>query len=188
MRIALYGGTFDPIHHGHLVLAREALERLELDRVVFIPAARSPFKPGVASSTGPLRLKMIQAAIEGEQSFAVDDTEITRGGTSFTIDTVSEIRSRHPGAELFWLIGQDHVRELPKWHRYTELRELLHFIVFTREGYSVPTERFRVITRQLDISATDIRSRVARGLSIRYLVPEAVRSLIVQHRLYLNPS
>jgi nicotinate-nucleotide adenylyltransferase len=188
MRIALYGGTFDPIHHGHLILAREARELLSLDRVLFVPAAQSPFKPGVQSAPAATRLAMIQAATAGEEGLGVDDTEIARGGTSYTIDTVLDVRSRFPGCELFWFIGQDHVRELSKWHRYEELRTLAQFVVFTRHGGAEPPAGFPLITRHVDISATDIRTRVARGLSIRYLVPEAVHLLIVQHRLYLTPT
>lgn len=188
MRIALYGGTFDPIHHGHLILAREAREQLALDRVVFIPAARSPFKPGIAITPPELRLAMVRAAIAEEPGFEVDDTEITRGGTSYTVDTVLSVRAREPDAELFWLIGQDHVRELPKWHRYTELCELVTFAVFTRRDGDPLPEHLPRVTRQIDISATDIRSRVANGLSIRYLVPESVRELIAQNRLYSRNS
>jgi nicotinate-nucleotide adenylyltransferase len=188
MRIALYGGTFDPIHHGHLILAREAREVLGLDQVIFIPAARSPFKPGVQAAPAEVRLAMLRAAVEEEAGFAVDDTELHRGGTSYTIDTVLAARERWPGAELYWLIGQDHVRELPKWHRYEELRTLVKFAVFSRRGHETAADGFPVIARQVDISATDIRARVARGQSIRYLVPEPVRALIAQHGLYSNST
>src|SRR5688572_9222329 len=107
MRIALYGGTFDPIHHGHLILAREALEQLGLDLVVFVPAARSPFKPGFASTPPAIRVEMVRAAVHDETQFAVDESEVTRGGTSYTIDTVVSAKSRWPHAELWWLIGED---------------------------------------------------------------------------------
>jgi nicotinate-nucleotide adenylyltransferase len=188
MRIALYGGTFDPIHHGHVILAREALEQLGLDRVVFIPAARSPFKPGVASTPAEVRLEMVRTAIAEEPQFEVDASEITRGGTSYTIDTVNAVRQRHPEAELWWLIGEDHIRELPKWHRAAELQTLVKFAVFARQPTGPVTEAgapaFPRIDRRIDISATDVRARVARGASIRYLVPEGVRVLIETHRLY----
>jgi len=185
MKIALYGGTFDPIHHGHLILAREALEQLGLDRVVFVPAARSPFKPGIESTAAEVRLEMVRAAIEGEEAFSIDESEIARGGTSYTIDTVFAAKERWPGAELWWLIGEDHVGELPKWHRAEELREMVHFAVFARGGTDVShTHGFPRIARRVDVSATEIRARVARGASIRYLLPEAVSVLIEQHRLY----
>ena len=185
MKIALFGGTFDPVHHGHLILAREARERLGLDRVVFIPAAQSPFKPGIGSAPAALRLEMLNAAIEGEAGLEIDDSELTRGGTSYTIDTVLAAQSRWPGADLHWCIGGDHVRQLAAWHRYAELRELVRFIVFARAGGDA-SHGFPVIERQVDVSATDIRERVAQGVSIRYLVPGPVRTLIERHGLYRN--
>jgi nicotinate-nucleotide adenylyltransferase len=188
MRIALYGGTFDPPHHGHLILSREAREQLALDRVVFIPAARSPFKPGIEITPPDVRLAMLRAAIEGEDGFALDDSEVTRGGTSYTIDTVLAARERWPGAELFWFVGGDHVRELTKWREWEKLRTLVQFIVFSRDGETTDAFGFPRITRRVDVSATDIRARVAQSRSIRYLVPEAVRVLIEQHRLYRNPT
>ncbi|MEQ1862148.1 MAG: nicotinate-nucleotide adenylyltransferase [Chthoniobacteraceae bacterium] len=191
MRIALYGGTFDPIHHGHLILAREALEQLRLDRIVFVPAACSPFKPGVESAPATVRLAMLRAAIDGEERFEVDDSELTRGGTSYTIDTVLAARERWPGAELFWFIGGDHVGELRRWRESERLRTLVQFIVFSRSaeaGGSDPGHGFPTIARRIDISATEIRARVAQGLSLRYLVPEPVSALIEQHRLYRNPT
>ena len=184
MKIALYGGTFDPIHHGHLILAREAMEQLGLDRVVVVPAARSPFKPGVIPASAEVRLEMLRAATVGEECFSVDESEIVRGGTSYTIETVLAARERWPGAELWWFIGEDHVGELARWHRAEELRALVKFAVFAREGSGTGGHSFPRIPRRLDISATDIRDRVARGASIRYLVPEAVRVLIETHNLY----
>jgi nicotinate-nucleotide adenylyltransferase len=188
MKLALYGGTFDPIHHGHLILAREALEQLGLDRVVFVPAAQSPFKPAQAAAPSELRLAMVRAAIEGEGAFALDDSEVGRGGTSYTIDTVESAAARYPGAELWWLIGEDHLAQLPAWHRYDELVKLIRFAVFSRGGNGSASHEFPQIIRQVDISATDIRARVARGASIRYLVPEAVHTLIEEHRLYRRNS
>jgi nicotinate-nucleotide adenylyltransferase len=184
MNIGLYGGTFDPVHHGHLILAREAREKLALDRVVFVPAAQSPFKPGVISAPSEVRVAMIRAAIEGEDGFALDPSEVERGGTSYTIDTVLAARSRWPDAALFWFIGRDHIPELEKWRRYPELRELVQFVVFARGGQDDGGRGFPTIAREVDISATDIRARVAHGHSIRYLVPESVRALIEQHGLY----
>ena len=184
MNIALYGGTFDPVHHGHLILAREAKEKLALDRVVFVPAAQSPFKPGIVSAPPEVRVAMLRAAIEGEDDFDVDPSEVERGGTSYTIDTVVAARARWPEAALFWFIGRDHIPELEKWRRYQELRELVQFVVFARGGQDDGGRGFPTISREVNISATDIRGRVARGHSIRYLVPESVRALIEQHGLY----
>jgi len=200
MRTALFGGSFDPIHHGHLILAREALEQLALDRVVFIPAAQSPFKLDRTPAPPPLRLAMVRAAIAGEPHFECDGSETEREGPSFTVDTVAAWRVKAPGDELFCFIGEDNVRELPKWRRYEELSDMVEFVVFGRDlspapradftfvtfdvGPRVPLREMPVIQRRLDISATEVRKRVAEGLSIRYLVPEAVREIIEAHRLY----
>lgn len=188
MRIALYGGTFDPPHHGHLILAREAREQFALDRVVFIPAARSPFKPGIEITPPAVRVAMVRAAIGGEDGLALDESEIARGGTSYTIDTVLAAREQWPDAELFWFVGGDHIRELPKWRDWEKLRTLVQFIVLSRDSEITDDPGFPRLERRVDISATDIRARVAQGLSIRYLVPPAVQQLIEQHRLYRNPT
>lgn len=188
MKIALYGGTFDPIHHGHLILAREAVEQLGLDRVVFIPAAQSPHKLARAPEPAVARLEMVRAAVSEEARFEVDDAEMRRAGPSFTIDTVEAWLARVPGIELFYLIGHDNVRELPTWRRFGELRRLVQFVVCGR-GENGASHDFPVIARRVDISATDIRARVARGDSIRYLVPDAVRAIIAARGLYQgNPS
>ena len=186
MRLGLYGGTFDPIHHGHLILAREAIERLDLDRVVFIPAALSPHKLDSSPASGPVRRDMVAAAIAGEPGFALDDSEIHRAGPSFTIDTVEHTRARFPGAEIYYFIGEDNVAALHTWRRIAELRQLVRFVVLGRGDDSTPGE-FPRLGRRIDISATEIRSRVAHGQSIRYLVPESVRTLIEQHHLYQDP-
>ena len=187
MRTALYGGSFDPIHHGHMLIAREAKEQLELDRVVFIPAAQSPFKLDRVPAPPQLRLAMVQAAVAGELGFEWDDSEVHRAGPSFTVDTVEAWKARAPADELFYLIGQDNVSDLPKWRRSAELLEMAKFVVFERDGASIPRD-FPVIRSRVDISATAVRKRVAEGKSIRYLVPEAVREIIETHRLYKGDS
>lgn len=185
MRTALYGGSFDPIHHGHLLLAREALEQHGLDRVVFIPAAVSPFKLHADITSPGLRLAMVRAAIAGEPQFECDDSEIHRSGPSFTIDTVEAWRTRAPEDEIFYFIGSDNVADLPRWRRSAELLQLAKFIVFEREtAESVPAHDYLRVHCRIDISSTQIRKRVAEGRSIRYLVPDAVRAMIAEHRLY----
>lgn len=187
MNLGLYGGTFDPIHHGHLILAREAIERLELERVIFIPAVQSPHKPASVPVPPEVRLEMLRAATADEPRFEVDALELQRPAPSFTIDTVTALRARFPGAKLFYLIGEDNVRELHTWRRIDELRELAQFVVLNRrEG--APVHPFPTLARRVDISATEIRERVANGQSIRYLVPEAVRVLIEKHLLYREPT
>jgi nicotinate-nucleotide adenylyltransferase len=218
MRLALYGGTFDPVHHGHLLLARDALEQLALDRVVFIPASLSPHKLATNPAPAAIRREMLAAAIAGEPGFELDDSELRATGPSFAIDTVERTRAAHPEAQIYYLIGADNLRELHTWRRYEDLCRLVEFVVFGRgertAGDQVSSFRFLVsgcpvpresdfaaenlepetsnqkpspapsLPRRIDISATEIRQRVALGRSIRYLVPEAVRSLIAAHHLY----
>lgn len=187
MRTALYGGSFDPIHHGHLILAREAMERLSLDRVIFIPAAQSPHKLTRIPAPPAVRLAMVRAAIAGEPRFECDNSETTREGPSFTVDTVEAWRAKFPDDEFFCLIGEDNVRELPTWRRYDELRGMVQFVVFGRDA-SAPAHDFPRVDRRVDISATEVRKRVAQRRSIRYLVPEAVREIIATHQIYQGES
>jgi nicotinate-nucleotide adenylyltransferase len=183
MKIAIYGGTFDPIHNGHLILAREALEKLQLDKVIFVPAAISPFKKTAAAASGELRLAMLRVAIEGETEFAADDCELRRPGPSYTIDTVQEIARQNAGAEIYCLIGEDNVDGLTKWHRFRDLEKLVRFVVLDRTG-QLASHAYPVIRRKIDISATEIRKRVACGQSIRYFVPEAVEEIIRRTKIY----
>ena len=183
MKIAIYGGTFDPIHHGHLILAREALEKLQLDKVVFVPAAISPFKKTAALASGELRLAMLRAAIEGETRFTADDCELRRPGPSYTVDTVEEIKRQNAVAQIYCLIGEDNVDALTRWHRFRDLEKLVRFVVLDRTG-QLPSGAYQVIGRRIDISATEIRKRVACGQSIRYFVPEAVEKIIQQTKIY----
>ncbi len=181
-KIGIYGGTFDPIHHGHLILGRQACEQLGLDQLIFVPAALSPFKKA-ARASGDARLSMLQVAIEGQDGFTVDDCELKRPPPSYSIDTVLQIREREPKSELFWLIGADNVTGLDKWHRFEELKKLVQFVVLDR-ACSGEKQLYPVIQRKIDISATEIRNRVASGRSIRYLVPRAVEEIIRCENLY----
>jgi nicotinate-nucleotide adenylyltransferase len=183
MRTALYGGTFDPIHHGHLILAREAMEQLALDRVVFVPAALSPHKLEREPAAPDLRRQMVEAAIAGEPGFECDGSETEKAGPSFSVETVEAWRAKAPADELFYFIGQDNVRELPTWRRYEDLRRLAQFVVFERDA-GAPAHDFPRVRRRVDISATEVRKRIAEGRSIRYLVPEPVRAIIVAQQLY----
>jgi nicotinate (nicotinamide) nucleotide adenylyltransferase len=183
-KIGIYGGTFDPIHHGHLILAREAAESLGLDKVIFVPAALSPHKLAPPSTTQEIRVEMLRAAIEGEPQFTLDLCEIRRGGMSYTIDTVEEIRQREAAAEYFFLLGDDNLPQLETWHRFNELRELLQFVVLSRGNLAAEKTSYSVIHRQINISATEIRNRVASGRSIRYLVPPAVEEIIRRRQIY----
>ena len=189
LRIGIYGGTFDPVHHGHLILARDAVESLGLTRLIFVPAAISPHKlDRQPAAPGPARLALLRAAIAGEPDFAVDACELTRAGPSYTIDTIeSLLRKEPPGTELFYLIGADNVAALSTWHRLPELMKLVTFIVFARAAgpdVAASGTDFPALARRVDISATEIRKRVASGQSIRYLVPDEVRAIIAADSLY----
>lgn len=184
-KIGLFGGSFDPIHHGHLILAREALESLGLDRVIFIPAGVSPHKLGRPPAPAELRGRMVAAAVDGEDRLGWDDCEIRREGPSFAIDTVRAMLERFPGAEISYFIGEDNLPALHTWKEIGELRRLVRFVVFSRGGGGAD-HGFPVVSRRVDISSTDIRNRIASGLSARYLLPEAACHLIAQHQLYRN--
>jgi nicotinate-nucleotide adenylyltransferase len=181
-KIGIYGGTFDPIHHAHLILAREACEQLGLEKIIFVPAAVSPFK-GPPAAPSETRWLMLRAAVQGEPAFTVDDCELRRPPPSYAIDTVQDIQGRESGAEIYYLIGQDNVPTLGKWHRFAELKELARFVVLDRAGMEAK-HPYEVVHRKIDISATEIRNRVASGRSIRYLVPTAVEEIIRQGSLY----
>ena len=186
-RIGLYGGTFDPVHHGHLILARDAAEQLMLDRVLFIPAAVSPHRTDLPpTATQAQRLAMLQMAVAVEPRFVVDECELHRPEPSYTFDTVKQVESRYPGARLYLLLGADQLPRFPTWHRFMELRSIITFVVFNRAigAEEVLTAAYPTLRRRLDISATEMRKRVASGLSIRYLVPGEVADYIEKHQLY----
>ncbi len=210
--VALFGGTFDPIHCGHLIVARCVLERLSLDEVTFIPSANPPHKGRADLSDVAHRLAMVELAIDGprplvgaEPGFACDDCEARRAGPSYTLETVMHFRERlGPGAHIHWIIGADSLAELESWHRATELVDACNIVTVNRsgdcqpdlstfgrvlnEGHVAKLERGILQTPHIDISATDIRRRVAAAQSIRYLVPEPVRQYIEDHQLYRRAS
>jgi len=184
-KIGLFGGTFDPIHHGHLILARAAREQLGLERVIFIPAGLSPHKLATPPAPAALRCAMLEAAIEGEAGFTWDDCEIRRAGTSFAIDTVRYMRQKFPGARFFYFIGEDNLAALQTWKEIEALRLLVEFVLLAR-GERSSSEGFPIIARGVDISSTDIRNRIATGASVRYLLPDAVCEMIRCQSLYKN--
>ena len=181
--IGIFGGTFDPIHNGHLLLARDAIEQLRLDEVIFVPASRSPHKMAKSATAPELRLEMLRAAIEGESQFCLDPMELDRPPPSYTIDTVEAFRAREPEAQLVFLIGEDNVAQLSTWHRFAELEKMVQFAVLDRSGLNT-THHYPTVRRHVDISAAEIRNRVAQGRSIRYLVPAAVEAIIREQKLY----
>ena len=189
-RLGLFGGSFDPVHCGHLLVAQAACEELRLDRLFFIPAAQSPFKPQSAPAPAAERLKLLRLALAGWTNCEVDGQELARGGTSFTIDTLRDYARRFPEADLFYLIGADHVPTLPKWRDAAELAELAEFVVIPRPGqapvpFPPPFRGQELSGFPLDVSSSQIRARVKAGLSIRGLVPDAVAEAIRNSKLYL---
>ena len=182
-KIGIYGGSFDPIHQAHLILAREALETLELDEVIFIPAAQSPHKPDAPPAPAEVRWEMLRSAIADEPGFSSSRLELDRPAPSYAIDTVEQLAAQNPEAQFFFLIGEDNFPKLASWQRYEDLTRLVEFVVLDRSGIEVEYP-FATIRRKIDISATTIRNRVASGQSIRYLVPEAVERIIRRQNLY----
>jgi nicotinate-nucleotide adenylyltransferase len=190
MKLGLFGGTFDPVHLGHLLVAQAALEELELDRLYFIPAAQSPFKPESQPSPAAERLQLLRLALAGHTKYEVDEQEIRRGGTSYTIDTLRDYARRFPQAGLFYLVGADNVASLPAWREADELARLAEFVAIPRPGESPvtfpPPFSGRMLTGfPFGVSSSLIRSRVKAGLPIDPLVPPAVTEAIRNYRLYL---
>ncbi len=190
MKIGLFGGSFDPVHLGHLLMAQAAREEIGLERMFFIPAAQSPFKAEGHSAPAAARLQLLRLALAGETACEVDGLEIERGGTSFTIDTLRVYAAKFPGAELFYLIGADNTAQLPKWREAAELARLAEFLVIPRpDEPAVPLPapfRGRILRGfPLGVSSSEIRARVKTGLSIRHLVPATVTEAIKNNRLYL---
>ena len=183
MRIGIFGGSFDPIHHGHLILARAAREELGLDRIVFVPANMSPHKTDTRPATAEDRWNMVDLAIKGEDGFTASDVELRRPAPSYTVDTLQEFKARFAGDEFTLLIGADNVATFDTWREPDEIRRLARIAVLDRAG-SAAGHDWPVVHRLIDISSTDIRTRAADGRSIRYLTPDAVCDYIHSHRLY----
>lgn len=204
MRLGILGGTFDPVHYGHLLLAECAREQCQLDRVWFMPAATPPHKQSRRLSPPEHRLNMLDLAITGNEAFEVSRYEIDRGGISYTADTLETLRAQDPQRELFFLLGSDSLDDLTTWHEPQRICRAATLAVVHRAGTAEPDlerlrtiatpaqiERFRqcLVTMPLiELSSTDIRQRVASGKSIRYRTPRAVEKYIETHRLYGPPA
>lgn len=189
-RIGLFGGSFDPVHAGHLLVAQAACEEMALSRLFFIPAAQSPFKPQSAPAPAAERLRLLRLALAGQRQYEIDEQEIARGGTSFTIDTVRAFAARFPDAQLFYLIGADHVPTLPAWREAEELARLVEFVVIPRPGQRSSPMPPPFCGRELagwplGISSSEIRSRIRQGRPLTGLVPDAVAEAIRNSGLYL---
>lgn len=192
-KIGLFGGSFDPIHHGHLILARDILEKEGLHRIVFLPSARAPLKERKYLTSDADRLAMVAAAVSGVPQFEVSDEEIQRGGISYSIETARAWKEKAPAAELFWIIGADQAAQLHRWHQIEALLGLVVFLVATRPGFEPSSallsagDRVRLISsRTLDLSSTEVRQRCAAKQPIDFLVPEPVSTYIQKHSLYCS--
>lgn len=189
-RVGIFGGSFDPVHLGHLLVAQAAREELELTRLFFVPAAQSPFKPDRQPTPAAERLRLLRLALAGKDWCEIDEQEIQRGGVSYTIDTVRGYAVRFPGAKLFYLIGGDHVGKLPQWREADQLARLAEFVVIPRPGqlevpFPAPFQGRQLKGFPVGISSSQIRARVQAGKAIDHLVATPVAEAIRNYRLYL---
>ena len=205
MRVGIFGGTFDPIHLGHLILAEQCREQCGLDEVWFVPAAVPPHKQGLEISPAKSRCEMLEFAIAGNAQFQLNRVELDRSGPSYTVTTLEQLLADHPSCEFSLLVGADSIRDLPTWKQPQRILELAQVVAVNRgRNLLDPTEAARQLVEQVgplaqsrirfihmpgvDISATDIRQRVRAGLSIRYLVPRSVEIYIHEHGVYRNAA
>ncbi len=200
MKTALYGGSFDPPHLGHLAIARQVLERFAVDRLVFLPASHSPLKEGTPNATDAQRLEMLRLSTIDEPRFTVSDFALRKGGISYTVDTLRAWRQREPDTDLLFIAGMDSLLTLHAWREPFEIVRFCTFVTFRRPGLPIPApEDLKLppdIARQLldqvvdgplvDVSSSDIRERAARGEPISGLVPHAVSDYIATNRLYTD--
>ncbi|MEW4531168.1 MAG: nicotinate-nucleotide adenylyltransferase [Maioricimonas sp. JB045] len=197
MRLGIYGGTFDPVHYGHLIAADQFREQCELDQVLFVPAGKPPHKQTREITAGKQRVEMLKLAVAGDPRFGVSTIELDRDEPSFTLDTLGQLRREQPDAELYFLMGADSLAEFPTWREPARIVELAHIAVANR-GRSVPdpgpvgeaigvdlASRVTVVEMPaVDLSASDLRARVGSGRSIRYMTPRAVEEYVRTHDLY----
>lgn len=186
MRIGILGGTFDPVHFGHLNLASETRRLLKLDKVIFIPAKRPPHKK-TALAAAPHRLNMLRLAICRRADFDVSLSEFLRRGKSYSVDTLKAMREQYAGNQLFFITGADSITELKTWKQIDKIFKLCTFVVAARPGFEIKklTSRIKTIAiRPRDIASHEIRARIRKGLPIKGLVPAAVENYIRSHKLY----
>jgi nicotinate-nucleotide adenylyltransferase len=190
-KVGIFGGTFDPIHLGHLITAQSVREIRKLEKIIFIPAFISPHKSDAKTSSAEDRLNMIKLAIDGIPFFDYSDLEIKKGGVSFTIDTLRELKNRYD--ELEFIIGYDNIFSFHTWKDPDEIMKLTKLVVLKRKSSHPPQfedkyydQAVFVQTRGIEISATDLRERVKNGLPINFLVPSKVMEYINNHKLYIE--
>jgi nicotinate-nucleotide adenylyltransferase len=195
MRLGIMGGTFDPIHYGHLFVAEEARARFALDRVLFVPNGAPPHKEEDLLTAAQDRYEMTRLAIADNPAFACTTLELDRPGPSYTVDTLTTLRDQYPSAELFYITGIDAIADILTWRHHAEIIRMATFIAAARPGFDLKTLQDRLPTTYLErilllgttaqgISSTEIRERIRARLPIRYLTPEEVRNYIREHHLY----
>jgi nicotinate-nucleotide adenylyltransferase len=185
--VGLFGGSFDPIHHGHLLVAQAAAEALELGEIRFVPAREQPFKAGDHAASADDRASMVERAIARAPGMHLERTELDRAGPSYTVETLRALRAREPGTSFVLLVGSDAATGLPRWHEAPEVGRLARIVAFGRAGdtgKALPPGIELISVPAVEISSTAIRERVRRGQSIRYWVPDAVAEFIATRGLY----
>jgi len=199
-KVGILGGTFNPVHMGHLIMARDAMERFELDEVLLMPCATPPHKSSHQIAEARHRIAMLEMVTEIDACLALSQIEIERGGVSYTIDTIRQLQHEYPQTAFSFIIGADSLNELYTWKQIDRLLEMCRFITLGRPGFDItdmtseqlklpdpwPERLLSCVMRGhlIDVSSTEIRNRVAEGLSIRYLVPDMVEMYIQEHNLY----
>ncbi|MCD7033024.1 nicotinate-nucleotide adenylyltransferase [Metabacillus sp. GX 13764] len=185
-KIGLFGGTFDPPHYGHLLMANEVKAALSLDEIWFIPNRIPPHKQDEEHSGSHHRMNMLKLAIEGHQEFHTEKIELERQGPSFTYDTMVLLKERHPDKKFYFIIGADMIEYLPNWHMIDELVSILQFVGVKRHGYKTksPYPIIEVEAPQFEVSSTMLRERFASGYPTDYLLPEKVKTYIEEKHLY----
>ena len=200
MNIGVMGGTFDPIHKGHLIVAEEVRARLDLAEILFVPAGQPWLKANTPIAAAAHRIQMVRLAIADKPYCKLSTMEIERAGPSYTVDTIAELQGQlGAGDEIFFILGWENLAELPKWHEQSRLIKMCYLVAVPRPGYPAPdlkslesdipglSQRVTLLdTPEIDISASTIRNRIAQGLSIAHLVPEPVERYIKEHWLYIT--
>lgn len=185
-RVGILGGTFNPPHIGHLVIADQVHKQLDLDKIYFMPSFLPPHVDEKEAIAADKRVEMVEKVIKGNNCFDIEKTEIKRGGKSYTFDTMDELTKQNPDTDYYFIIGGDMIDYLPKWYRIEDLLKIVQFVGIKRPGYS-ETSEFPILwvdTPQLDISSTYLRTKIAQGCSVNYLIPENVLDYIEQEGLY----